>query len=69
MTNQVKLTNLTPFHASTQKVLSGEGSNCDVFLVDGGGRIQIPLKAGHHRLASETPFKWRFAGVLVMAQH
>ena len=28
----VKLTNLTPFHASTQKVLSGEGSNCDVFF-------------------------------------
>ena len=23
---------------------------------------QIPLKAGHHRPASETPFKWRFAG-------
>ena len=25
--------------------------------------IQMPLKAGHHRHASETPFKWRFAGV------
>ena len=25
--------------------------------------------AGHHRLASETPFKWHFAGVLMMAQH
>ena len=24
---------------------------------------------GHHRPASETPFKWRFAGVPVMAQH
>ena len=23
-----------------------------------GERIQIPLKAGHHRPASETPFKW-----------
>ena len=23
-----------------------------------GGRIQIPLKAGHHRPPSETPFKW-----------
>ena len=32
-------------------------------------RIQIPLKMGHHRPASETPFKWRFAGGPMMAQH
>ena len=32
-------------------------------------RCQIPLKSGHHRPASETPFKWRFAGVPMMAQH
>ena len=25
--------------------------------------------AGHHRPASETPFKWRFAGVPMMAKH
>ena len=31
--------------------------------------IQIPLKAGHHRPASETPVKWRFAGVTMMVQH
>ena len=31
------------------------------FLVDEG--TQIPLKAGHNRPASETPFKWRFTGV------
>ena len=31
--------------------------------------IQIPLKSGHHRPASDTPFKWRFAGVAMMAQH
>ena len=24
--------------------------------------VQIALKAGHHRPASETPFKWHFAG-------
>ena len=36
-------------------------------LVDEG--IQIPLKAGHHRPASEKSFKWRFAGVLMMARH
>ena len=34
-----------------------------------GYRIQIPLKAGHHRPASETPFKWHFAGGLMMAQN
>ena len=31
--------------------------------------IQIPLKAGHRRPSSETPFKWRFAGVQMMAKH
>ena len=34
-----------------------------------GEMIQVPLKAGHHRSASETPFKWWFAGVPIMAQH
>ena len=34
-----------------------------------GKRIKIALKAGHHRPASETPFKWRFAGGPMMAQH
>ena len=28
-----------------------------------------PLLAGHHRPASETPFRWHFAGVPMMAQH
>ena len=32
-------------------------------------RIQIPLKAGHHRSDSEKPFKCRFAGEPVVAQH
>ena len=31
--------------------------------------IQIALKEGHHRPASERPFKWRFSGGLMMAQH
>ena len=26
------------------------------------------LKAGNHRSASETPFKWRFAGGLIFAR-
>ena len=34
-----------------------------------GGRIQIPLLAGHHRPASETPFIWRFAGGPMMVKH
>ena len=29
--------------------------------------IQIPLYAVHLRPTSEKPFKWRFAGVLVIA--
>ena len=29
------------------------------------GSVPI-LKADHHRPASETPFKWRFAGGLMM---
>ena len=31
--------------------------------------IHIPLKAGHHWSASETPLKWRCAGVPIMAHH
>ena len=34
-----------------------------------GGWIQIPLLAGHWWPASETPFKLRFAGGPIMAQH
>ena len=39
------------------------------FLVDEGREDQNPLKAGHHRPASETKLKWRFAGVPMTAQH
>ena len=45
-----------------------EGSN--FFLVEGDGeRIEMPLKVGHHRLASETPLKWRFTGMPIMTHH
>ena len=37
------------------------------FSLSRGGRIKIPLLAGHHQPASETPFRWRFAGVPMMA--
>ena len=43
------------------------------FLLMRRERIQIPQYAGQHRPASETPFKWRFAGRPMpgpmMAQH
>ena len=42
---------------------------CFFFSLMRGGRIQIPLLAGHQWPASETPFKWRFAGGPMMAQH
>ena len=40
-----------------------------VCLVNEAERIQIPLKVGHHRPVRETPFKWRFGGGPMMAQH
>ena len=61
-------------HTRIQKVLS-ERSNFNFlflfsfFFLMRRGRIQIPLLAGHERPASETPFKWRFAGGPMVAQH
>ena len=45
------------------------GSNPDnVFILSmRGKRIEIAQQGGHHRPASETPFKWHFAGGLMMA--
>ena len=40
-------------HAQIQKVFS---VGVQLFF------LQIPLKAAHHRRASETSFKWRFTG-------
>ena len=64
--------NLVLSHAQIKKVLS-EGGPTQLFLREGltqlyqrlvfilmrGGveRFQVPLKAGHHRPASETPFR------------
>ena len=33
------------------------------------GGIKKPLLAGHDRPVSETPFKWRFAGMPMTARH
>ena len=53
-------------HAHMQKVLS-EGVQLDnVFFLVYEGREDT---AGHHRPASETPFKWLFAGVPMMARY
>ena len=60
------------FHVRIQKVLSeGVRSNSATRTIFFrlGERNQIPLKAGQHRPASELPFKWRFAGVPIMAHH
>ena len=56
-------------HARIQNILSEGGSKLSLKGGGGGGRIKIPLLAGSHQPASETPFKWRFAGVSMMAQH
>ena len=56
-----------PMHGSRK--FCQRGSKFDkffFFLVD-EGRIKKPLKAGHHRPTSETPFKWRFARMVMMA--
>ena len=40
------------------------GSNSDnFFLVMRWERVQIALKAGHHRFTCGTPFKWRFVSL------
>ena len=58
-------------HARIHKVLSEGVQLCNsdgFFYLMMGERIQIPQKAGHHQPVSETPFKWHFAGVPMMAQ-
>ena len=58
------------FHARIQKFLSEGVQLCNTDNnFRPGERIQIikiPLKADQCRPASETPFKWRFAGVHIM---
>ena len=73
--NQSILLQLLPMrtHARIQKVLSEVVQLCNsdnvfFFSFFRGERIQISLKSGHRRPASETPFKWHFAGVPMMAQ-
>ena len=63
-----------PGHARIQKffVRGGPTLRKIFLLVDEGGGGEDPkiqLEAGHHWPASEMPFKWRFAGVPMIAQH
>ena len=67
----IKKLNMNLMHARIQKVLLQGVNNSDSFVgfFVGGERIQIPLKVGHHRSASKTPFKWHFADGPIVAQH
>ena len=60
-------------HEWIQKILSDGVQLCGFvfvfFSLIRGERIKIPIKAGHYRPASEKPFKWRFEGGQIMAQH
>ena len=40
-----------------------------LFSLMNEGGSKIPLKAGHHLSASNTPYKWRFAGVPMVTQN
>ena len=62
-----RIIDIDSFHARIQKVLSEGVQLCNTDNnFRPGERIQIPLKADQCRPASETPFKWRFAGVHIM---
>ena len=56
------------FNMRIQKVFFQTRSNFDNFFVFHYQRANIGTPAKRH-LNSETPFKWRFAGVPMMAQH
>ena len=64
-------------HARIQKIFSERGSNTDVvfffffffFFRGDGEMIEMLLKVGCHRPASETPLKWHFAGMPIMAHY
>ena len=60
---------LTTTHMPVSRKFSQRGSNSENDFFMRGERIQIALIVGHHRPTSKTPFKWHFAGGLLMAQH
>ena len=68
--NCVRCHSIGPVCADPESLLSGV---VFYFWLDEGRKnqntiISGPL-AGHHQPASETPFKWGFAGVLMMSLH
>ena len=58
-----------PSHARIKKVLPEGVQHWRFSSWWDGEKIEMPLKVGHHRPASETPLKWRFAGVPIVALH
>ena len=58
---RLNINNRTSFPMRESRKFFQRGSNFDyVFLLlMMGEMIQIPIKAGHHRPSSRTPFKWR----------
>ena len=57
-TNMFQITNMT--HARIQKKIVRRGPTLTTFfLLISGERIQIQLKAGHHRPAIKMAFRWR----------
>ena len=53
-------------HGSRKFLQRGSNSDNLFFLFDEG---EDQNTTSHHRPTSETPFKWRFAGEPMMAQH
>ena len=58
-----------PSYADPECFVRGGTTLTTFYLLMREGAIEIPLQAGHHRPARETPFKWRFAGEPMMALH
>ena len=52
------LISIEPVHAQLHACADPEH-----FVRGGSERTEMPLKMDHHRPISETPLKWRFAGV------
>ena len=66
----------TGMHMHRSRKFCHRGPTLRLFLVDEGWEgpnttisHYIPLQSGHHRPTSEMPFKWCFAGMLMMAKH
>ena len=70
---QLQIMRLQIMRGSRKFYWRGSNSDNDFFVLflvgEGREDPKYHLKAGHYRPTSETPFKWHFAGVPMMAQH